>query len=154
LYYLVAILFLMLVLPVGSVLTEGFPFGNGTYLIALAGKWFTFWAVGVRLFLAGLAQTFRPQFTAKSIFEIEDPAALAIVREVGFANVSMGTLGLLSLPMPQWLVPAAIVGSLYYGLAGIGHVGRSKRNAKEQLALASDLGMFALLAGFVAIRGF
>jgi hypothetical protein len=154
LYYLVAILFLMLVLPVGSVLTEGFPFGNGTYLIALAGKWFTFWAVGVRLFLAGITQTFRPEFTAKSIFEIEDPAALAIVREVGFANLSMGTLGLLSLPMPQWLVPAAIVGGLYYGLAGTGHVGRSKRNGKEQLALVSDLGMFALLAGFVAIRRF
>jgi hypothetical protein len=154
LYYFVAILLLMLVLPAGSVLLEGFPFGDGIDLIALGGKWFTFWAVGVRLFLAGLTQTFRPRFTAESIFEIQDPAALAIVREVGFANLAMGTLGLLSLPMPQWLVPAAIVGGLYYGLAGIGHVGRPNRNAKEQLALVSDLGMFALLAGFVAIRGF
>jgi hypothetical protein len=154
LYYFAAILLLMFVLPVGGVLFEGYPLADGTDLIALTGKWFTIWAVGVRLFLPGLTQTFRPQFTAKSIFEIQDPAALAIVRELGFANMSMGTLGLLSLPMPQWLVPAALVGGLYYGFAGIGHIAREKRNAKEQLALVSDLAMFVLLAGFVAIRGF
>jgi hypothetical protein len=64
----------------------------------------------------------------------------------------MGTLGLLSLANPGLLVPAAIVGGLYYGLAGPGHVVRKIRNFKEQTALVSDLLIFLLLAGFVASR--
>lgn len=120
--------------------------------MALVGKWFTFWAVGVRLFLAGVTQTFRPQFTAESIFAIKDQAALAIVREVGFGNLAMGTLGLLSLAYPDWVMPAAIVGGLYYGLAGVGHAMRGERNVKEQIALVSDLAIFVLLAIFVVTR--
>jgi NhaP-type Na+/H+ or K+/H+ antiporter len=99
-----------------------------------------------------VTQTFRPQFTAQSIFEITDQGALAIVREVGFANLAMGALGLASLFKPGWVVPAAIVGGLYYGLAGLGHLMRKTRNFKEQTALVSDLAIFVLLAAFVASR--
>jgi hypothetical protein len=94
----------------------------------------------------------QPQFTAGSIFGIKDDAALGIVREVGFGNLVIGTLGLASLAFPSWVVPAALVGGLYYGLAGIGHAMRGERNAKEQVALVSDLWIFALLAVFVASR--
>jgi hypothetical protein len=97
-------------------------------------------------------QTLRPQFTAQSIFDIKDESALAIVREVGFGNLAMGTLGLASLIKPDWVVPAALVGGLYYGLAGLGHAFRETRNLKEQIALVSDLAIFALLAVFVASR--
>jgi hypothetical protein len=151
--YLVSIIVLMLVLPLISVAAEAPVLPDAAALMALVGKWFTFWAVGVRLFVAGLSQVFRPQFTAETIFELKDPGALAIVREVGFANLSMGTLGLLSHANPDFLVPAAIVGGLYYGLAGLGHVVRKTRNFKEQTALVSDLLIFLLLAGFVASRG-
>jgi hypothetical protein len=64
----------------------------------------------------------------------------------------MGTLGLLSLAHASWVVPAAIVGGLYCGLAGLGHLVREGRNFKEQTALVSDLLIFLLLAGFVASR--
>jgi hypothetical protein len=104
------------------------------------------------LFTAGVTQTFRPQFTAQSVFDLKDQAALGIVREVGFGNLAMGTLGLASLFKPEWLVPAAIVGGLYYGLAGLGHLLRPNRNFKEQVALVSDLLIFLLLAVFVASR--
>jgi hypothetical protein len=117
----------------------------------LVGKWFVFWGCGARLFLAGLMQTMRPEFTSKSIFEIEAPAAYAIVREVGFANLAMGLLSLLSLAKPSWVIPAAIVGGLYYGLAGLGHLFRHG-NLKERVALWTDLGMFVILAIFVASR--
>ena len=63
-------------------------------MMGLVGKWFTFWGVGARLFLAGLNQVFRPSFTAEEIFEIGDPAVLPIVREIGFANLAIGTFGL------------------------------------------------------------
>jgi hypothetical protein len=150
--YFTAVLFLMLVLPAASVAVEALRAPGAADLMLLIGKWFTFWAVGVRLFLAGVMQALRPEFTARSIFDIKDESALAVVREIGFGNLAMGTLGLASLAKPGWIVPAAVAGGLYYGLAGIGHVFRKTRNLKEQIALVSDLAIFALLAAFVASR--
>ncbi len=147
-----AVIVLMLVLPAACVLIEAALPGSSTPLFDLVGKWFVFWAVGVRLFVAGIMQTTRPQFTSASIFGISDPAAHAIVREVGFGNLAMGTLGLCTLVKPEWLLSAALVGGLYYGLAGAGHAIRGERNAKEQLALVTDLAAFALLAAYFAIR--
>jgi hypothetical protein len=116
----------------------------------LVGKWFVFWAVGVRLFVAGIRQTVQPAFTAETIFAIKDVAAHAIVREVGFGNLSMGTLGLPTLAMPAWILPAAIVGGLYYGLAAALHVVRHERNTHEQIALISDA-LIAVVLTAVAI---
>ena len=96
----------------------------------------------------------QPQFTAESIFEIKDCAAFGIVRELGFANLSTGTLGLASLAVPAWVVPAAIVGGLFYGLAAAGHALRGKRNFNEQTALISDIFAFVILAFFVVSTGF
>jgi hypothetical protein len=115
--YFAAVILLMLVLPAVSVAIEALRTPGGADLMALVGKWFTFWAVGARLFLAGATQSLRPQFTAQSISDIKDQGALAIVREVGFGNLAIGALGLASLVRPDWVVPAAIAGGLYYGLA-------------------------------------
>jgi hypothetical protein len=144
----------MLVLPTARVIVEALWFGSAADVMLLVGKWFVFWAVGVRLFIAGVRQVAQPQFTAKSIFEIKDRAAFAIVRELGFANLSTGTLGLASLAVPAWVVPAAIVGGLFYGLAAAGHAFRGKRNFSEQTALISDIFAFVILAVFVVSRGF
>ena len=148
--YLASIILLMVVLPAASVGAEALHGLGGPDVVRLIGKWFTFWAVGVRLFSAGLTQSFGPQFTARSIFDIKDQSALALVREVGFSNLAIGALGLASLVRPGWLVPTAVVGGLYFGLAGLGHLFRPKRNFKEQVALISDLAIFILLAVFVA----
>ena len=101
----------------------------------LVGKWFAFWAVGVRLFLAGVRQMAQPEFTAKTIFEIDDSASFAIMREVGFGNLPMGALGLASLIVSGWVLPAAFVGGLYYGLAGLGHWVRGHRNFAGRTAM-------------------
>lgn len=148
--YYISVVLLLLVLPAASVIFEAF-YSAGADIMWLVGKWFVFWACGVRQFAAGLTQTLKPEFTAKSIFEIDTPAAHAIVREVGFGNLAMGTLGLSSLFEASWVVPAAIVGGLYYGLAGLGHLIR-QGNSKERFALWSDLAIFALLAVFVISR--
>lgn len=143
--YFASVIALLLVLPLVSTGAEMLA-GGPAAPFALVAKWFTFWGVGVRLFIAGVMQVTRPQFTSKSIFGIADPAAASIVREVGFGNLAMGTLGLASLLVPQWLVPAAVAGGIYYGLAGVGHAIRPERNAKEQFALVSDFGICAILA--------
>jgi len=148
--YFIFVVLLMFVLPVASIAAEVLWFRDDAGLMLLIGKWFVFWTVGVRLLLAGIRQVVQPRFTAESIFDVKDPAANAVVREIGFGNLAMGTLGLASLAQPAWLVPAAIVGGLYYGLAGAGHVFRSDRNFNEQTALVSDLMIFVVLAAVAA----
>jgi hypothetical protein len=64
---------------------------------------------------------------------------------VGFGNVSMGVLGICSVVRADWIVPAAIVGGLYYGLAGIGHISHRNKNAKEYVAMISDGFIFLVL---------
>jgi hypothetical protein len=147
--YFVIVALLLLVLPAASVAIEASLYPHGFGLIFLIGKWLVFWAVGIRLFMAGARQVIQPQFTAEKIFHVHDPSSLPIVREVGFGNLSIGLLGMCSIFRPGWVLPAAIVGGLYYGLAGIGHAMQTTRNAKENIAMLSDEFVFLVLLGFV-----
>ncbi len=142
--YFALVILLMLVLPVISILIEAGGSSSSTTLIPLIGKWFVFWAAGVRMFLAGIRQVLQPKFTAKEIFAIDDIESLPIVREVGFANLSIGFLGICSVFRGDWILPAAMVGGLYYGFAGLGHVFQRHRNAKKNLAMISDIFIFFL----------
>ena len=149
--YMISVVLLLFVLPVISIVVERLVGAHGLSLLVVVGRWFCFWAVGVRLFLAGLRQTTKPAFTAEAIFRVSEPGAWPIVREVGFANLSMGLLGLLSLWRSEWLIPASIVGGLYYGLAGVGHLGGKERNAKETFAMVTDFVPFVVLGVFVVM---
>lgn len=146
--YIYAVVALLFVLPVLCTLFE-IMLGTSD-IVATAGKWLVFWAAGVRLFMAGVKQTSQPGFTAKSIFGLDDERSFPVVREVGFGNLSIGALGILSLAIPSWIVPAALVGGLYYLLAGYGHLGREHRNSLEQTALITDFLAGGLLLAFVA----
>ncbi|WP_244571237.1 hypothetical protein [Mesorhizobium carmichaelinearum] len=111
--YLAVVVLLMGVFPVASILIESFAFHSDAGLVFLVGKWFVFWAVGMRLLLAGVRQITNPAFTADAIFGIKDKAAEVIVRELGFANFAIGVVGGLSLLNREWVVPTAIVGCLF-----------------------------------------
>ncbi len=119
--------------------------------VGYLGKWYLFWAGGVRLFLAGLRQTFQPGFTLRQIFEIDHKPSEHIVGELGFANLSMGLLCMLSLPALQLAMAGAIVAGLYYGLAGLKHVLSGERNANRTLAMATDILVLAVLAATVVV---
>jgi hypothetical protein len=141
---------LLVILPAGSVALELLRHSHDRLSILLCvGRWWTFWAVGIRLFIAGATQVVQPRFTAVGIFGSHETASLPIVREVGFANLAVGTLGFLSMFRPDWVVPAAIVGGLYYGLAGVGHIPQKNKNPKEWTAMISDFGVCFILAVFV-----
>jgi hypothetical protein len=146
--YLVVVVLLMGVLPVVSIVAEG-ALSHGVDLTLLIGKWFVFWPVGVRLILAGVRQIANPSFTAESIFGVRDTGAHPIVRELGFGNLSIGLLGACSLIDPGWITPAAVAGGLFYGLAGVQHLMNGDRNAKETIAMVSDLLVFLVLAGYL-----
>jgi hypothetical protein len=119
-------------------------------LIAVAGKWFVFWGVGIRLFLAGISQVVRPSFTASNIFRIKDAAAEKIVGELGYANVSMGLAGMLSLLSQAWVAPAGLTGGLFLGLAGIKHAMNTERSAKGNVAMTTDLLVACVVAVYLS----
>ena len=147
--YFVLVVLLLLIFPVASVTTEAALSQHTVDIVFLTGRWFVFWAVGVRLFIAGARQVIQPQFTAEEIFGIHDRGSFGIVREVGFANLSMGLLGICSVFRIGWIVPASLVGGLYYGFAGVGHIFQKGKNAKEYMAMISDGFVFLVLAVFV-----
>jgi len=146
--FVLIVLLSMFVLPIGSALVELFVFKSPIGILALLGKWAVFWAVGVRLFTAGLRQAINPEFTAREILGISGKEPLQVIQELGFANISMGLLGLLTLLQGNWTIPAAISGGLFYGLAGIRHIFKAGRNPLENVAMLSDLVMALFLAGF------
>jgi hypothetical protein len=148
--YIPMVAALMLVLPLISILAEfllgnqGIPHAVG--LMPGIAKWYVFWALGMRLWLAGLRQTLQPRYTAQTILGLKGTECLLLVRELGFANLAMGSIGLASFLRPAWVLPAALAGGIYYGLAGINHIFQKHRNRLETVAMVSDL-----FAGFVLL---
>lgn len=147
---IVTILILMVAAPLAAMAIEAAA--DGGSLVALAGKWFVFF-FGMRLLTAGLYQLAKPEFTARTIFRIDDPNALKIVTEIGFGNIALGALGTLTILNAAWIVPAAIAMALFYALAGGKHVMNPERTASENWAMWSDLWAAAVLAGWLVAVG-
>lgn len=148
-YYALVIL-LMFALPFGSVCVEKWVFAADGGLLLLIGKWFVFWAVGVRLFIAGLRQATGPEYTARKIFGFKTDEPLPVIQELGFANLAIGLAGIVSIASRTWLMPAAVTGGLFYSLAGTKHVMRKHRNQIETVAMIFDLFAFIVMLAFVA----
>ncbi len=74
--YFIAVAGFMLLFPLISI---GWDAGlnHQAMTISLAGHWYVFWAVGARLFSAGLRQTIQPSYTAKKILGIEGDDVLS-----------------------------------------------------------------------------
>ena len=147
--YILMTVLLMLVFPMASILIERFGFRSVTEIVPLVGKWFVFWVIGIRLFAAGLSQVLRPQFTAEKILAIKGNHQSIIVQELGFANLSIGILGISTIWNGTWILPAAIVGCLFIGFTGIRHIFSKTRNLLENSAMISNLVIFVILLLYV-----
>ena len=147
--YAIIVFLLMMIFPILSVLIDGLFFNTTTSIFLLLGKWFVFWAVGVRLMTASYKQIFSPQFTAQEVFETTEKGAFAIVRELGFSLFAIGLLGICTLFIPQWRLPAALVGGLFFTFAGLGHLIRKNRNKKETLSMLSDFWISLICAMYI-----
>ena len=146
--YVPFVLATLVILPVASIGID-LMLHPGTALVLLVGRWFVFWAVGVRLFAAGIKQMAQPEFTARQIFKMKTDEALPVVRELGMGNLSGGLVGLASILMPGFVLPAALYGAVFYGLAGFGHIAQPDRSLNENVALWTDLFIAAVLLVFV-----
>lgn len=134
----------MLIMPAVSVLINGNA-AHPSISWQLTGKWIIFWGMGVRLFVAGVRQVTKPAFTAQQIFRISSADSFPVIRELGFANMAMGTVAMISLFKPDWRLPAATAGCLYFGMAGLLHLLKKPASSNERIALLSDLYIFALM---------
>jgi hypothetical protein len=114
----------------------------------LFGKWFIFSAVGLRLLVAGLQQSIKPQFTAKEIFHIESSESFPIVRELGFANICFGLVGIISLFKPEWQIVSAFASGIYYAFAGLMHIIKKPVGPNETFALWTDIIIFSVLVAY------
>ena len=147
--YLVSILLFMVLLPLLCVAIQ-WKQQDTTTAWPLIGKWFVFWPLGVRLFIAGLRQATKPAFTAREIFHLKSDDCFPIIKELGFANISMGGIAILSLFFPSWRIPAAAAGGLYFGLAGLLHLFKKRDSTNETIAMISDFYIFLLMALYLA----
>jgi hypothetical protein len=147
--YIAVVALLMLVLPLGSAFVEHALPGAAPFM-ALIGKWFVFWAAGVRLVLAAARQLFQPEYTARQIFKIEGSDALPLVREIGAANFALGAVGVASLWRPDFILPIALAAAIFYGIAGFRHALETDRSFNESVAMGSDLFVFVMLAAYAA----
>lgn len=141
--YVPMVIALMFLFPLISivaqiVLTDHGALSAAGALVIIA-RWYVFWAVGVRLSLAGIRQIFQPSYTAHTILGLSGSDSLILVRELGIANAAIGATGLGTLFAPSWVPPLAMLGAIFYGLAGINHCFHKNRNGLQNLALVSDL---------------
>jgi hypothetical protein len=148
--YIIGVSILTFVMPVVSAAGE-FLAGDMSGIVASLGKWFIFYAVGIRLTLAGIRQIRRPGFTAREIFHIESGEVYPIVRELGFANLCAGLVAIIALFCPSWRIVSAFGSGLYYGIAGIYHLVRRPSGTNEQFAMVTDLLICLLLAAYIVI---
>lgn len=143
------------VFPVASILIERHRRrrrGDEADLAVLVLRWFTFWIAGVRLFIDGLMQAVRPEFTAETIFDTTDPAVLPFISELGYANLGIGLIGLISIRATSWTPPAAVAGAVFLGLAGIRHLADGGSfTADRALAAGTDLFGLVILLGALLV---
>ena len=149
LYEVSVILFFAIVPIIGAVAEIAF-FSNSSYTPGILLKWFTFSGVGLRLFSAGLKQSIKPSFTATEIFKA-DEKSYPIVREVGFSNICIGVLGVLSFFFLEFRLAASVTGGLYFGLAGFLRC-LYKRDKNEIFTTISNFYMFSVLFMLVVLN--
>jgi hypothetical protein len=137
----------MIVLPLVSIVVQMAHGHHDALNVGIVLRWFVFWAVGVRLLMAGVRQMIQPSYTAATILGIKDPDATIVVRELGFANAAIGGIGMSTLLFSGWVLPMAMVGAIFYGLAGINHLGQKQRNKLQNMAMTSDLFAALVLLG-------
>ncbi len=148
-FFLYYALSTMIILPILFIVMERWAFGANKGLIMLTGKWFIFWAIGVRQLTAGIRQIMKPSFTAETIFHITDKRSFVIVTELGFANICFGLLGIVTIFISQWRIVSAFSSGLFFGLTGVNHLIRRPVNLNEVIPTITNLFVFLIIAGYI-----
>jgi hypothetical protein len=112
-------------------------------------KWFIFWGVGIRLFFKGIKLASTPQFTGLSLSSFKNRESYLLLLELGFANMALGSMGILSLINDQWRLITAIAGAIYFGLADMLRLLQKPNGRHELVALIYNILVFSGLVAFM-----
>jgi len=146
--YIGQIVLLFIVGPIAATAIDVSVTGNS--IVAAGTFWFVFFG-GVRLLLAGLSQAFNPGFTVNNILgqQGKNAGANYMTQELGFANIGLGLLAVIG-PWLGWAPAGALAIGVFLVLAGLRHIGKKGKGAKEWFATISDVVFGAvLLVAFV-----
>jgi len=149
--YLLLNISLIFILPLLSIAGE-FIIDKVPISWELAAKWFVFWAIGIRLFVAGVKQASSPEFTATKLFNLKNSESYVVIRELGFANISLGVMGILSVINDSWRLIAAITGGLYLGFAGLQHCLKKTDSKNEVIAMFYDFLVFIIILLYLILK--
>ncbi len=115
------------------------------------GKWFIFWAIGIRCLVAGIVQLFSPGFGSENTAEA---SSFIYIQELGLANCCFGICASISIFLPKHRLYMT-AGAFSIGMAAILHFFRSGLDAgisfDEKTALISDICVLALLLSYYAL---
>ncbi|MET0812564.1 MAG: hypothetical protein ABWY03_05885 [Microbacterium sp.] len=135
--YFIIVLAQTVVLPIVSAVIELAVVGGDPVLVF--GKWWVFWGVGTRLFLAGIVQVSGKGQTSEILGSTAPTVQeKQLTKELGTANAAMGFAGLFAL-VPGWALPVGLAGGVFLLVAGLMHLPKKGKNAKESLATWTDL---------------
>ena len=129
---------IVFILPLLSVAFEEIAKGTTTSW-QLIGKWFIFWVLGIQLFTIGIRQASDPASEALKIFKLNGKNVYVIIRRLGFANISLGILGILSLINNHWRQIGAISGISFFGFAVLQNLSQKVKTRNEIIAVISDI---------------
>ncbi|HTE25906.1 DUF6790 family protein [Flavitalea sp.] len=146
-FYVIMNISLLCILPAASVTAEIVKEQIPIHWTIVA-KWFIFWAAGIRLFTAGLKQAANPEFTAREIFRFTSKDSYVVIRELGFANIALGAMGILSVINEHWRLLAAITSCIFFGFAALQHYSKKPDTPNEFVALVYDTSVFIILLVF------
>ena len=112
-------------------------------------KWFLFWGLGIRLFFKGVKLASTPQSTGLSLSSFKSRDSYLLLLELGFANMALGAMGILSVINDQWRLIAAIAGAIYFGLSDMLRLVKKPGDRHELVALGYNLLAFAGLVAYL-----
>jgi len=149
--YLLLNIGLVLIMPMVSTYTEHYVDEVTVSWTSLV-KWFIFWTIGIRMFATGIKQASSPEATEPKVLSIKNSDTYNMIRKLGFANITIGVMGILSVLHDQWRLLAAITGGLYLGLASVQHYFKKSYTPKQVIALIYDLLVFFVLFLYIAFQ--
>jgi hypothetical protein len=144
-FYFVMSVGFALLLPASSALAEHIV-DNARINWNLPAKWLIFWGVGIRLFTAGLKQASTPEHMAIQILKLRTRESFVVIRELGFAKIALGIMGILSVLNDNWRMLAAIASMIFFGFSALQHSIRKPGCSKECIALLYDAFITVCLA--------
>jgi hypothetical protein len=102
-------------------------------------KWLLLWAVGIRSVTAGLVQLVYPRYTAEVIFNLSGDSFYIFIRELGVANIAIGTSAVISFKHKNWRVPIAFISLVFNLFLSLNHIVNFQADVNEAVSLVGDV---------------